>query len=99
VPEVNFVLRRRQLVIDKPLAVKKAVTALIGIFFEMIKLAPAKKKINEKYGQVWSQIEFEKEFEIIKFSEPYVYVKSKSGVIGIMTYQPFPRYYFNFIQI
>lgn len=56
-----------------------------------------RKRLEAKYGQVWSTDELSKDFEVLSFGAPYVVVRSRSsGKKGSLEFQHNPRFYFNF---
>ena len=64
-----------------------------------INTCPVERDILEKvYGQVWNTEELSRDFEVKGFMAPMVVVKRKSdGMVGSLTFQHRPRYYFEFI--
>ena len=56
-----------------------------------------RKRLEEKYGQVWDTQELQKDFDVIGFLAPYIEVRrKKDGESGSMEFQHSPRLYFNF---
>lgn len=56
-----------------------------------------RKRLEEKYGQVWDVDEMGRDFEVKGFSAPLVVVRRKEdGVLGSLEFQHRPRFYFNF---
>lgn len=56
-----------------------------------------RKRLEEKYSQVWNTKELQEDFEITAFMAPFVGVTRKSDrKEGIMMFQHLPRFYFSF---
>ena len=56
-----------------------------------------RKRLEEKYGQVWDTQELQKDFDVVGFLAPYIEVKRKEdGATGSLEFQHSPRLYFNF---
>lgn len=86
--------------IDKNMVITEAVIAAINYIIELMKETPARKRIVEKYGEVWNSKEFNRDFDVIKFADPFVYVRrKKDNMTGTMIFQPCPRYYYRFQEI
>lgn len=48
---------------------------------------------------VFDSEEFEEKFEALAFLTPYVAVRRKGDdAVGVLAFQPFPRFYFNFVK-
>jgi hypothetical protein len=59
----------------------------------------SREGLEQVYGKVWDTAQLTEEFEVKGFMAPMVVVKRKSdGVVGSMTFQHSPRYYFDFIE-
>lgn len=59
--------------------------------------ASERKRLEEKYGQVWDIQEVQKDFLIKGFMAPFVAVERKSDrKKGSLTFQHNPRFYFSF---
>jgi hypothetical protein len=57
----------------------------------------SREALKVKYGQVWDTQELSRDFEVTGFMAPFVVVKRKSdGVVGTLTFQHSPRFYFDF---
>jgi len=55
-----------------------------------------RKRLEGKYGKVWSTEELTKEFTVEAFLAPYVLVLNKETMKdGVMEFQHMPRFYFN----
>ena len=55
-----------------------------------------RKRLEEKYGKVWSTEELTKEFTVEGFLAPFVLVSDKeTRKDGVMEFQHMPRFYFN----
>ena len=53
--------------------------------------------LEKKYGPVWNTAQLQRDFYVDGFLAPYVQVRrKKDGVVGSLTFQHSPRYYFNF---
>ena len=58
-----------------------------------------RKRLEEKYGEVWNTTELQENFEVTGFMAPYCGVKRKSdGKKGTVEFQHTPRFYFNFVE-
>jgi hypothetical protein len=56
-----------------------------------------RRALEEEYGQVWDTDELSNDFTVSGFMAPFVVVKRKSdGVVGSLTFQASPRFYFGF---
>lgn len=56
-------------------------------------------QLEAKVGQVWNTEEFIKDFEVIHFAAPLVVVRRRvDGVVGSLTFQHLPRFYWGFIE-
>ena len=54
---------------------------------------------EKKYGKVWDTEELKKDFEVRAFFAPFVLVVRRSdGVVGALTFQHSPRFYFDFVE-
>jgi hypothetical protein len=54
--------------------------------------------LEAQHGQVWDVDELRRDFEVIGFLAPFVAVRRKSdGVVGCLTFQDVPRFYFRFL--
>lgn len=59
--------------------------------------AAERKRLEAKWGQVWSTDEMCEDFNVEGFMAPFVVVKRKSdGVRGSLSFQARPRFYFSF---
>jgi hypothetical protein len=57
----------------------------------------ARGDLEAAHGDVWNQRELENEFEVIYCLAPYFLVRRKKDKqLGRLTFQPSPRFYFNF---
>ena len=58
----------------------------------------SREGLAQKYGRVWDTQELGQDFEVQGFMAPLVVVKRKAdGVLGSLTFQHQPRYYFDFV--
>ena len=58
----------------------------------------SREALAQKYGKVWNTEELGQDFEVTGFMAPLVVVKRKAdGVMGTLTFQHQPRYYFDFV--
>ena len=58
----------------------------------------SREGLAQKYGRVWDTQELGQDFEVQGFMAPLVVVKRKAdGIVGILTFQHSPRYYFDFV--
>ena len=56
-----------------------------------------RKRLEEKYGEVWDTSELQRDFDVTGFLAPYVDVRRKSdNMPGSLEFQHSPRLYFNF---
>ena len=56
-----------------------------------------RKRLEDKYGQVWDTQELQKDFIVKSFLAPYVLVMRKSDKAeGTLLFQHMPRFYFEF---
>lgn len=56
-----------------------------------------RKRLEAKYGKVWSTNEMTAEFDCLGFMAPYIQVIRKiDNVKGTLTFQHMPRFYFDF---
>lgn len=54
-----------------------------------------RKRLAEKYGQVWNTAEVANDFEIEGFMAPFIIAKNKkTGKRGSLMFQHCPRFYF-----
>ena len=52
--------------------------------------------LEQRHGQVWSNIELNRDFTVVGFMAPFVVVRRKSdGIRGSLEFQHDPRFYFN----
>jgi hypothetical protein len=60
---------------------------------------PANREgLAKKYGKVWDTQELAQDFDVMGFMAPCVVVKRKvDGVTGSLTFQHYPRFYFDFV--
>jgi len=59
--------------------------------------ATVRAELEKQYGQVWNTEELQRDFFVVGFLAPFVEVKRKSdGEEGLLTFQHFPRFYFDF---
>lgn len=59
--------------------------------------AAERSRLVTEYGQVWDTEELSRDFTVKGFMAPFVVVKRKSdGVLGSLSFQHQPRFYFNF---
>lgn len=87
--------------VDKNIVITQAIVTGINYIVELLKETPVRRKLTEKYGKVWNQKELKKDFKIIKFGENTVYVQplEEHSKPGILHFNVFPRYYFNFQEL
>jgi hypothetical protein len=53
--------------------------------------------LESEHGQVWDTQQLGEDFEVLGFSAPFVVVKRKAdGIKGSLTFQHYPRFYFDF---
>jgi len=58
----------------------------------------SREALAQKYGKVWDTEELGQDFEVTGFMAPLVVVKRKvDGIVGTLTFQHQPRYYFDFV--
>ena len=58
---------------------------------------PERAAMEERWGQVWTTAEMQKDFSVLSFLAPFVVVTRKSdGVKGSMTFSHRPRWYYDF---
>ena len=58
----------------------------------------SRESLAQKYGRVWNTQELGQDFEVQGFMAPLVVVKRKvDGIVGTLTFQHSPRYYFDFV--
>src|SRR6185369_6080335 len=54
-----------------------------------------RETLEARHGQVWSTEEMQKDYEVLGFLSPFIYVRRKSDMkTGTLTFQHQPRYYF-----
>lgn len=59
-----------------------------------------RKRLQERWGDVWNTQEAQEAFVIQGFGSPFVSVTRKSdGTRGSLEFQHMPRFYFNFKEI
>jgi hypothetical protein len=59
----------------------------------------ARAELVDQYGaeNVWNLEELQKEYEVIQFAAPFVYVRRRSdGVKGLVAFTHRPRFYYDF---
>lgn len=55
------------------------------------------EQLKETYGEVWDSGELMKDFDVEDFYAPFAVVRRiADGKRGVVTFQHYPRYYFNF---
>ncbi len=64
---------------------------------EAINVEPGSREALEaKHGQVWDTDELQRDFEVMSFMAPWIFVKRKSdGKVGSLMFQHRPRFYFD----
>ena len=56
-----------------------------------------REAMEEKYGQVWDTNEMTTDYSVCGFAAPFIVVHRRSdGVKGSLTFQHYPRFYFDF---
>ena len=65
---------------------------------EAINAEPGSRETLEaQHGQVWDTDELQRDFEVMSFMAPWVFVKRRSdGKTGALMFQHRPRFYFDF---
>ena len=65
--------------------------------YEAAKLRAIAKADN---GPVWDTMDLQRDYEVISFLAPFVYVRRKSDDMkGTLTWvQAYPRFYYNFVE-
>lgn len=54
--------------------------------------------LEADHGQVWGTKELGRDFDVTGFMAPFCIVKRRAdGVVGTVTFQHSPRYYFSFL--
>ena len=57
----------------------------------------SREALEAEYGKVWDTTQLSQEFEVTGFMAPFVVVRRKSdSVVGSMTFQHMPRFYWGF---
>lgn len=57
----------------------------------------SREALEAKHGQVWDTGELQRDFEVMSFMAPWIFVKRKSdGKVGSLMFQHRPRFYFDF---
>lgn len=60
---------------------------------------PDRPELERRYGQVWDDREFTRDYEVMDVQTPYVNVRRRAdGCQGTMMFQHEPRYYFYFME-
>jgi hypothetical protein len=58
----------------------------------------SREGLTNRYGKVWDTQELSQDFDVMGFMAPCVVVKRKAdGVTGSLTFQHYPRFYFDFV--
>lgn len=59
----------------------------------------SRESLEQEHGQVWDTTELSRDFDVLGFGAPFVVVKRKSdGKMGSLTFQHYPRFYYNFME-
>ena len=81
-------------------ALRRAEVAAIQASVISNNIAIERARLENEYGKgnVWNTPELQETFEVIAFAAPFCEVKHrKHGTKGHVTFQHFPRFYFQFV--
>ena len=54
--------------------------------------------LEQRYGAVWNTDELTRDFNVVSFFAPFVFVETKVGSVGgTLRFQDMPRFYFDFV--
>ena len=73
---------------------------IMGRLLERFHTQPrGRAELERVYGPVWDEQELLRDFEVLGFTSEVVEVRRKSdGLLGVLSYQDNPRFYFCWIE-
>ena len=82
---------------DRTEGIRRGMVVQVNAEVESDDKVAERKRLEEKYGQVWDTNELRCDFEVLGFAAPFVVVKNRvTGKKGSLEFQHGPRFYFGF---